>query len=143
MATCFVTVSHSLSLSEPQTVFSLSGPLMLVLTRAAVAYTGSLQCHMLVVVRLCFTPTADAASMTLSSFFCPPDREPPAHVPLYPPSCDMVARSLPPHLLAPPPPNRETSGKAPDTVKMELEDASLWKQFTTVGTEMIITKKGR
>ncbi|KAI4897521.1 hypothetical protein NFI96_002937 [Prochilodus magdalenae] len=71
------------------------------------------------------------------------DREPPAHVPLYPPSCDMVARSLPPRLLAPPPPSRETSGKAPDTVKMELEDASLWKQFTTVGTEMIITKKGR
>ncbi|KAL6474971.1 hypothetical protein MHYP_G00160110 [Metynnis hypsauchen] len=71
------------------------------------------------------------------------DREPPAHVPLYPPSCDMVARSLPPRLLAPPPPNRETSVKAQDTVKLELEDASLWKQFTTVGTEMIITKKGR
>uniref|UniRef100_A0A3B4D4T5 T-box domain-containing protein n=1 Tax=Pygocentrus nattereri TaxID=42514 RepID=A0A3B4D4T5_PYGNA len=66
-----------------------------------------------------------------------------ARVPLYPPSCDMVARSLPPRLLAPPPPNRETSMKAQGTVKLELEDASLWKQFTTVGTEMIITKKGR
>uniref|UniRef100_H2TBP1 T-box transcription factor 6 n=1 Tax=Takifugu rubripes TaxID=31033 RepID=H2TBP1_TAKRU len=28
-------------------------------------------------------------------------------------------------------------------VKMELENASLWKQFSSVGTEMIITKKGR
>ncbi|CAG07600.1 unnamed protein product, partial [Tetraodon nigroviridis] len=28
-------------------------------------------------------------------------------------------------------------------VKVELENASLWKQFSSVGTEMIITKKGR
>uniref|UniRef100_A0A8C4DYQ0 T-box transcription factor 6 n=1 Tax=Dicentrarchus labrax TaxID=13489 RepID=A0A8C4DYQ0_DICLA len=30
-----------------------------------------------------------------------------------------------------------------DEVRMELENASLWKQFSSVGTEMIITKKGR
>uniref|UniRef100_A0A3Q3LSR5 T-box transcription factor 6 n=1 Tax=Labrus bergylta TaxID=56723 RepID=A0A3Q3LSR5_9LABR len=30
-----------------------------------------------------------------------------------------------------------------EEVKMELENASLWKQFSSVGTEMIITKKGR
>ncbi|XP_072524185.1 T-box transcription factor TBX6 [Salminus brasiliensis] len=71
------------------------------------------------------------------------EREPQAHVPLYPASCDMVARSLPTRMLAPPPPNREPCGKAQDAVKMELENASLWKQFSTVGTEMIITKKGR
>ncbi|KAG9267397.1 T-box transcription factor TBX6-like [Astyanax mexicanus] len=71
------------------------------------------------------------------------EQQPPAHVPLYPASCDMMARSLPTRMLAPPPPNTEPPGKALDTVKMELENASLWKQFSTVGTEMIITKKGR
>uniref|UniRef100_A0A3Q2PK36 T-box transcription factor 6 n=1 Tax=Fundulus heteroclitus TaxID=8078 RepID=A0A3Q2PK36_FUNHE len=30
-----------------------------------------------------------------------------------------------------------------DEVKLELENSSLWKQFSSVGTEMIITKKGR
>uniref|UniRef100_A0A3Q4AD07 T-box domain-containing protein n=1 Tax=Mola mola TaxID=94237 RepID=A0A3Q4AD07_MOLML len=30
-----------------------------------------------------------------------------------------------------------------DIVRMELENVSLWKQFSSVGTEMIITKKGR
>lgn len=63
---------------------------------------------------------------------------------LYPSSCDMSAKALPARLLAP------TAGpKEPDTstqkdiVRMELENASLWKQFSSVGTEMIITKKGR
>uniref|UniRef100_A0A4W4GTU4 T-box domain-containing protein n=1 Tax=Electrophorus electricus TaxID=8005 RepID=A0A4W4GTU4_ELEEL len=65
------------------------------------------------------------------------------HMPLYPMSCDIAARNLPPRLLPQAPTNRETTGKAQETVKMELENISLWKQFSTVGTEMIITKKGR
>uniref|UniRef100_A0A3B4Z455 T-box transcription factor 6 n=1 Tax=Stegastes partitus TaxID=144197 RepID=A0A3B4Z455_9TELE len=36
-----------------------------------------------------------------------------------------------------------TSKTQKDEVKMELENSSLWKQFSSVGTEMIITKKGR
>ncbi|XP_067285305.1 T-box transcription factor TBX6 [Pseudorasbora parva] len=71
------------------------------------------------------------------------DREPSAHVPLYPTTCDMAARGLPPRLLQPPPATAETPGTPQDNVKMELENASLWKQFSTVGTEMIVTKKGR
>ncbi|XP_016348573.1 T-box transcription factor TBX6 [Sinocyclocheilus anshuiensis] len=71
------------------------------------------------------------------------DHEPPAHVPLYPTTCDMAARGLPPRLLQPPPATAETPGTPQDSVKMELENASLWKQFSTVGTEMIVTKKGR
>ncbi|KAK7134253.1 hypothetical protein R3I93_017612 [Phoxinus phoxinus] len=70
------------------------------------------------------------------------DREPAAHVPLYPTTCDMAARGLPARLLQPPPAT-ETPGTPQDNVKMELENASLWKQFSTVGTEMIVTKKGR
>ncbi|KAG1933399.1 T-box transcription factor TBX6 [Pimephales promelas] len=70
------------------------------------------------------------------------DREPAAHVPLYPTSCDMAARGLPARLL-PPPATADTPGTPQDKVKMELENASLWKQFSTVGTEMIVTKKGR
>ncbi|XP_051959108.1 T-box transcription factor TBX6 [Xyrauchen texanus] len=70
------------------------------------------------------------------------DREPPAHVPLYPTTCDMAARGLPPRLL-PPPATAETPANPQDNVKMELENASLWKQFSNVGTEMIVTKKGR
>ncbi|XP_051771649.1 T-box transcription factor TBX6 [Ctenopharyngodon idella] len=66
-----------------------------------------------------------------------------AHVPLYPTTCDMAARGLPPRLLQPPPATAETPGTPQDNVKMELENASLWKQFSTVGTEMIVTKKGR
>lgn len=69
----------------------------------------------------------------------PTDREPPGHMPLFPPSCDMA-----PRLLAPPPvPNEPATKTQKDDVKMELENASLWKQFSSVGTEMIITKKGR
>ncbi|XP_076121475.1 T-box transcription factor TBX6 [Alosa pseudoharengus] len=68
----------------------------------------------------------------------------PPHVPsMYPSSCDVAARSLPPRLLAPPPAPREAPPTPHDSIKMELENASLWKQFSTVGTEMIITKKGR
>uniref|UniRef100_A0A8C5CSK2 T-box transcription factor 6 n=1 Tax=Gadus morhua TaxID=8049 RepID=A0A8C5CSK2_GADMO len=60
---------------------------------------------------------------------------------LFPTSCNMAARAPPPRALAPPPVPTETAGK--EQVKMELENASLWKQFSAVGTEMIITKKGR
>ncbi|CAK6970954.1 T-box transcription factor TBX6 [Scomber scombrus] len=68
------------------------------------------------------------------------DREPPAHMPLFPPACEVAQR-----ILAPPPavPNEPTTKTQKDEVKMELENASLWKQFSSVGTEMIITKKGR
>ncbi|XP_040885153.1 T-box transcription factor TBX6 [Toxotes jaculatrix] len=72
------------------------------------------------------------------------DREAPAHLPLFPTACDVAAKALPPRLLAPPPVPSEPATKNPkDEVKMELENASLWKQFSSVGTEMIITKKGR
>ncbi|XDV45098.1 hypothetical protein PO909_013252 [Leuciscus waleckii] len=71
------------------------------------------------------------------------DREPAAHVPMFPTTCDMAARGLPARLLQPPPATAETPGTPQDNVKMELENASLWKQFSTAGTEMIVTKKGR
>ncbi|KAF1373921.1 hypothetical protein PFLUV_G00243940 [Perca fluviatilis] len=72
------------------------------------------------------------------------DRQASAHMPLFPPACDAAAKALPPRLLAPPPvPNDPTTKTPKDEVKMELENASLWKQFSSVGTEMIITKKGR
>lgn len=75
----------------------------------------------------------------------PTDRQGPAHMPMYPPpACDVVAKTLPQRLLAPPPVPNESATKTPkDDVRIELENASLWKQFSTVGTEMIITKKGR
>ncbi|KAK2877013.1 hypothetical protein QQF64_004136 [Cirrhinus molitorella] len=69
------------------------------------------------------------------------DREAPAH--MYPAGCDMATRGIPPRLLQPPPGSTETAGSPQDNVRMELENASLWKQFSTVGTEMIVTKKGR
>ncbi|XP_071319092.1 T-box transcription factor TBX6 [Trachinotus anak] len=72
------------------------------------------------------------------------DREAPPHMPLFPPTCDAAAKALPPRLLAPPPvPNEPATKTQKDEVKMELENAFLWKQFSSVGTEMIITKKGR
>nr|XP_029541441.1 T-box transcription factor TBX6-like [Oncorhynchus nerka] len=72
------------------------------------------------------------------------DREPPAHMPLYPSSYDMAAGAMPSHPLAPPPARSEPTCKGQqDSVKMELENGSLWKHFCSVGTEMIITKKGR
>ncbi|XP_045925374.1 T-box transcription factor TBX6 [Micropterus dolomieu] len=72
------------------------------------------------------------------------DRQAPAHMPLFPTACDMAAKALPPRVLAPPPVPNEPATKTPkDEVRMELENASLWKQFSSVGTEMIITKKGR
>uniref|UniRef100_A0A8C6UHN6 T-box transcription factor 6 n=1 Tax=Neogobius melanostomus TaxID=47308 RepID=A0A8C6UHN6_9GOBI len=70
-----------------------------------------------------------------------------AHIPLYPSACDVVAKTLPQRLLPPPTvssepgPNQLTKGQ--EEFKMELDNASLWKQFSSVGTEMIITKKGR
>uniref|UniRef100_UPI0037E7D8C3 T-box transcription factor TBX6 n=1 Tax=Semicossyphus pulcher TaxID=241346 RepID=UPI0037E7D8C3 len=72
------------------------------------------------------------------------DRQAPAHMPLFPPACDVAAKALPPRLLAPPTVPSEPATNTPkDDVRMELENASLWKQFSSVGTEMIITKKGR
>lgn len=69
------------------------------------------------------------------------------HIPLFPPACEVAAKALPRRLLAPPPaapvPNEPASTTQKDDVKMELENSSLWKQFSSVGTEMIITKKGR
>lgn len=65
-------------------------------------------------------------------------------MPLFPQNCDVAAKTLPPRMLAPPPvPNEAATKTQKDEVKMELENASLWKQFSSVGTEMIITKKGR
>ncbi|KAM6951164.1 T-box transcription factor TBX6 [Aplochiton taeniatus] len=69
------------------------------------------------------------------------EREAPPHI--FSASCDTAARGLPPRLLAPPPVSSEPTNKSQSEVKMELENASLWKQFSSVGTEMIITKKGR
>ncbi|CDQ85702.1 unnamed protein product [Oncorhynchus mykiss] len=70
--------------------------------------------------------------------------EPPAHMPLYPSSYDMAAGAMTSHPLAPPPaPSEPTCKGQQDSVKMELENGSLWKHFCSVGTEMIITKKGR
>lgn len=74
----------------------------------------------------------------------PTDRQAPAHMPLFPPTCDVAAKALTPRLLAPPPVPSEPATKTPkEEVRMELENASLWKQFSSVVTEMIITKKGR
>ncbi|NP_705952.2 T-box transcription factor TBX6 [Danio rerio] len=63
-------------------------------------------------------------------------------VPLYPSTCEMAARALPPALLKPHA-NTDSPATPQDSVRMELENAGLWKQFSTVGTEMIVTKKGR
>lgn len=72
------------------------------------------------------------------------EREASAHMPLFPPASDAAAKALPPRLLAPPAaPNEPVAKALKDEVKMDLENASLWKQFSSVGTEMIITKKGR
>ncbi|XP_060884900.1 T-box transcription factor TBX6 [Labrus mixtus] len=72
------------------------------------------------------------------------ERQPPAHMPLFPQACDVNPKALPPRLLAPPPgPNEPATNTPKEEVKMELENANLWKQFSSVGTEMIITKKGR
>lgn len=77
----------------------------------------------------------------------PTDRQASNHLPLYPATCDLPAKAPPPRLLPPPqvPKEPAATGAAPqkDDVQMELENSSLWKQFSSVGTEMIITKKGR
>nr|XP_020478969.1 T-box transcription factor TBX6-like [Monopterus albus] len=75
---------------------------------------------------------------------CYRERDASAHIPLFPPSCDVAASTLPPRMLPPPlVPNDQATKSQKGEVKMELENASLWKQFSSVGTEMIITKKGR
>ncbi|KAM4526671.1 T-box transcription factor TBX6 [Fundulus diaphanus] len=67
------------------------------------------------------------------------DRNAPVRIPLFPPACDGA-----PRLLGPAAGTGEASSKPQkDEVKLELENSSLWKQFSSVGTEMIITKKGR
>ncbi|XP_072312780.1 T-box transcription factor TBX6 [Eucyclogobius newberryi] len=75
------------------------------------------------------------------------ERDPAAHMPLYSSACDVVAKTFSQRLLPPPTapsdsaPSQLTKGQ--EEIKMELENASLWKRFSSVGTEMIITKKGR
>ncbi|MEQ2177429.1 hypothetical protein GOODEAATRI_003438 [Goodea atripinnis] len=65
--------------------------------------------------------------------------EAPVRIPRFPSACDVA-----PRLLGPSPGTGDPSSKPQkDEVKMELENSSLWKQFSSVGTEMIITKKGR
>ncbi|TWW81327.1 T-box transcription factor TBX6 [Takifugu flavidus] len=72
------------------------------------------------------------------------DRHAPAPVPLYPTTCDVSTKALPSRLVAPSSISKEAAASTQKAdVKMELENASLWKQFSSVGTEMIITKKGR
>ncbi|KAK5607176.1 hypothetical protein CRENBAI_006453 [Crenichthys baileyi] len=67
------------------------------------------------------------------------DMEAPVRIPRFPSACDVA-----PRLLGPSPGTGDPSSKSQkDEVKMELENSSLWKQFSSVGTEMIITKKGR
>nr|XP_040032107.1 LOW QUALITY PROTEIN: T-box transcription factor TBX6 [Gasterosteus aculeatus aculeatus] len=62
----------------------------------------------------------------------------------FPSACDMAAKALPQRLLPPPAIPNNPAAKSPTSeVKVELENAHLWKQFSSVGTEMIITKKGR
>uniref|UniRef100_A0A3B3R9J0 T-box transcription factor 6 n=1 Tax=Paramormyrops kingsleyae TaxID=1676925 RepID=A0A3B3R9J0_9TELE len=63
-------------------------------------------------------------------------------LPLFPTTCEMAVRAAPQRMLAPPVPS-EVNGKEQGTVVMELENSSLWKQFSSIGTEMIITKTGR
>lgn len=74
-----------------------------------------------------------------------PDRQAPAPVPLYPPTDDVLSKNLPSRLVAPSSISKEAAASTlkDDVVVVELENASLWKQFSSVGTEMIITKKGR
>ncbi|XP_061667127.1 T-box transcription factor TBX6 [Syngnathoides biaculeatus] len=60
--------------------------------------------------------------------------------------CDGAAKAPPPARLAAPQPGLRGEQEPPtqkDDVRMELENSALWKQFSSVGTEMIITKKGR
>ncbi|XP_075890464.1 T-box transcription factor TBX6 [Nelusetta ayraudi] len=75
------------------------------------------------------------------------DRQASNHMPVYPATCDVPPKAPPPRLLAPPsiPKEAAAAAAAPpkDDVRVELENSSLWKQFSSVGTEMIITKKGR
>lgn len=82
--------------------------------------------------------------MSISCESLHPDRQAPAPVPLYPPTDDVLSKALPSRRVAPSSISKEAaSSTLKDDVVVELENASLWKQFSTVGTEMIITKKGR
>uniref|UniRef100_A0A8C9VCU3 T-box transcription factor 6 n=1 Tax=Scleropages formosus TaxID=113540 RepID=A0A8C9VCU3_SCLFO len=56
-------------------------------------------------------------------------------------TCDMT-RTVPGSILAPAVPIN-LSGKEQGNFKMDLENSSLWKQFSGIGTEMVITKTGR
>ncbi|XP_077595682.1 T-box transcription factor TBX6 [Stigmatopora nigra] len=74
------------------------------------------------------------------------DRDPAPHLPRFPSTCDVVAKPLPHTRLAAPLPvhlGEQATQVEKDDVKIDLENSSLWKQFSSVGTEMIITKKGR
>lgn len=78
------------------------------------------------------------AVIELYFFLISADREAPAHTLSFAPTCDMTQR-----MLVPPPVHSEAAKLHRDEVKMELENSALWKQFSSQGTEMIITKKGR
>ncbi|KAK7919653.1 hypothetical protein WMY93_010937 [Mugilogobius chulae] len=90
-------------------------------------------------------PSLGLGSQRIGTAFT--ERDPVAHMPLYPSACDVVAKTLSQRLLPPPTaPGDSVSNqltKSQEEIKMELENAPLWKQFSSVGTEMIITKKGR
>ncbi|KAJ3608044.1 hypothetical protein NHX12_025094 [Muraenolepis orangiensis] len=88
--------------------------------------------------------SVESLGLTGSPAVSPPPTEreaPPLPTAPFPTPCNLAARAPPPRSLAPPPVAAETGGE--EQVRMELENASLWKQFSSAGTEMIITKKGR
>ncbi|KPP77456.1 hypothetical protein Z043_103121 [Scleropages formosus] len=72
---------------------------------------------------------------------CYRERDAQSHLPLFPSTCDMT-RTVPGSILAPAVPIN-LSGKEQGNFKMDLENSSLWKQFSGIGTEMVITKTGR
>ncbi|XP_066577200.1 T-box transcription factor TBX6 [Amia ocellicauda] len=81
----------------------------------------------------------------------------PRYDPMLPPQCDASIKIPPPRMMPPPPASLSLNLGGPLTtpslgpavesgrgcVKLELENREMWKQFSTVGTEMIITKTGR
>uniref|UniRef100_A0A8C4TM98 T-box transcription factor TBX6 n=1 Tax=Erpetoichthys calabaricus TaxID=27687 RepID=A0A8C4TM98_ERPCA len=102
-----------------------------------------------------------------SAWQCPPfhfflclraDLEPapslPRFEPLFPAQCEPPTPAAAAAMFGPPPPAvslalkppgsmTAESGRLPGTVKVQLDNLELWKQFSSVGTEMIITKSGR
>ncbi|KAG2463500.1 TBX6 factor, partial [Polypterus senegalus] len=78
----------------------------------------------------------------------------PRFEPLFPAQCEPPSAATAAAMFGPPPPAvslalkpqgsmTAESGRLPGTVKVQLDNLELWKQFSSVGTEMIITKSGR